>query len=430
MGIKRPYWIVFIIANLAFILWIISKGAALAPDSASYLEHTMLRKPIYPLVLDFCKFLSPAHWTLVLCAVQGLALLSSIFFLSLTLAKRCGLGWPVFSAVYAVLCIPLTPFYVGVIANWVMPEALAYSFLLGSLAFMIDALCAPKFSTAMGAIALAVVAELTKSQFIFMLPVLLLFSLIVSFHMTVPRARRLLPLVCILCMLAGAAADRGYHYLHGDRFAKSGGAGLTLAMHALYLSSPSDIALFSDPAQVSLLRDVYDNMGRMKLSSGDRPPTITAGAFFESVGDSILFSALGPAVLARSGGTLTCNEGIRAMDGEGEKLGGPLMRKYLRGYLRLCGQKVLERVSKFELVFYVFSLFAGSWLFLKHGEPLGGVLFFSTLLAVACITVTAAGSTLMYRHMAPSIYSTAAVHIAVLSHFLRRAVQPDSARCA
>ena len=236
-------------------------------DSVGYISGELIRTPLYPLFLQFCRAVFGGYGFSAAVIIQTLcALLSVLFFLKClreTLAPKL---WSEI-ALFAVLAGPILLFW-----RVIITDTLAYAFYLFTLA------CALRFisdgKSAGWLIAAACLNILVRPQMAFVLPVLA-----VAFFL-----KRKYLLLVALCgaMTAAGLADKLYHKIHNGVFMNSGIGSVHLARELLYFSTPQDEVLFSGGPHEQLMKEIFARVEREKLAERFRGENSAADYFTEN----------------------------------------------------------------------------------------------------------------------------------------------------
>lgn len=101
--IKRPEFIVISLIIILRVLYYICLDYTLTPDSYEYIARDgfawlhgavdRYRLPVYPMIIDVCKYVSESHYTLLLCLFQFIVSLFSVIVLYWTIRKITEKKW-------------------------------------------------------------------------------------------------------------------------------------------------------------------------------------------------------------------------------------------------------------------------------------------------------------------------------------------------
>ncbi len=156
-------------------LLLISRGAELTRDSASYLDAAVYRTPLYPLFLDLLQAIAAGKALIAAVVLQAALGLSAISILVRYLRRALGLPTWVTWLTAALLLLP----YVGplAVANRIQSEALAYPLFLLAMRYLLAAIVEDRAAPLLAAAGLAGAAVLARPQLLFLYPVVALVAL-------------------------------------------------------------------------------------------------------------------------------------------------------------------------------------------------------------------------------------------------------------
>ena len=259
------------------------------PDTSSYANHAVTRPPGYPLVIDLAQTLAGAYWGRLVVWWQFLACGAAIWQFATILRQRLELPRPVYWFVVAILLIALPTWGPALIT-----EAFSYALYLAFFGALLQSCFAkPLYYTAQAAF-WATLMVATKSQLGFMVAVLAAHGVVL---LVVWRRAQLLPLAVVLAVAAGAVGNGAQvlsNGLHHGLYTRAALSGLPVFGLQLYLSSPADQALLTDPADRAYVTAVHTKMAEQKLFRTSQPGATDSPEGFQTIGDRILYGVLMP----------------------------------------------------------------------------------------------------------------------------------------
>jgi hypothetical protein len=258
-------------------------------DTSSYADNSVTRPPGYPLVIDLAQTLAGAQWARLVVWWQFLACGAAIWQFSGILRQHLQLPRPVYWFVVGVLLIALPTWGPGLIT-----EAFSYALYLAFFGALLQSCFAkPLYYTAQAAL-WATLMVATKSQLGFMAAVLAAHGLVL---LLVWRRALLLPLAVALAVAAAALGNGAQvlsNGLHHGLYTRAALSGLPVFGLQLYLSSPADQALLTDPADKAYVATIHTKMAEQKLFRTSLPGTTDSPEGFQTIGDRILYGVLMP----------------------------------------------------------------------------------------------------------------------------------------
>lgn len=258
----------FLLINTAFFIFLAFKGHIITSDSATYINCTVGRAPVYPLFLAALRSLVGNSYLDWAAALQIAAVLLSSAFLAERLRSALRLPLTAAGAAYCIFIAPMfkLPFGESYMANMIMTEALSYALWLYAAALFLDIFNAPDQQKIIYLTAVSALTVLLRSQFIF-LYILIILSIIVFLYtgkITARATRNCAAAFAAIILLSGLA-DRTHHYLANGKFIGTQDFWTQMLSPALYLSGNDDAALFSGEREKSFFNSVREKLSSQKL---------------------------------------------------------------------------------------------------------------------------------------------------------------------
>ena len=260
--LSRQLIVPFVGALFSF-FFLAQDGAKLGSDATSYLAHSRIRTPIYPLTLDLFQWLFGPRYPACLAIFQISLVLGAALYLTATLHRRYSPGGWVVAIGFLIL---ISPLYGNLrIGNCVMTEAVAYGLFLVCAALAAEAAHSLETRPLLALAALTALNLLVRPQLAFMVPAF--FFLLVWIAVKTGSLQRMLRPAAFM-LLAGLGAwicECGYNLHFNGIFTTPQIAASCLARDALYVSDSPDLELFQDAAYYPAMRRIYAEMDAGKL---------------------------------------------------------------------------------------------------------------------------------------------------------------------
>lgn len=227
-------------------------GLWIVPDTQGYLTLSVIRPPLYPLLIKLFHALFASDYLLLLVAFQIFFVLAAAYWLSQTLRTYFKLPSFIFLIIHFFLVSPLIPahrIYAGIygnIGNTISSEALSYGLFIISLIFLVKSIFDPSRKNVLIFSFFCVLNTLNRLQFMFMYPIVIVMILFMF-----KRTRNLKMvlqsvLLTIVMITGGLLADRQYHkYVNGISIISPGGS-FNLLGNVLFVSDPADVVVIKN----------------------------------------------------------------------------------------------------------------------------------------------------------------------------------------
>lgn len=221
----------------ALVLW---RGIELAKDSKGYLDGASYREPLYPLLLDTLELVLGGHALTGALVVQ--LLLGLIAVGTIIMYLKRGWGLPEWLAWVGVGLLLVLPYLVApAVASRVLSLGIAYPLFLLVMRNLLAAFAEERLDRFAAAAAWAAALILSRLQFLFLVPVLALASLL-WLSDRASRKRAVAALTVVAAIAAGTGlAERAYRLVRHGRFAGAPFVGIQLVAGGLYVA-PSSLA--------------------------------------------------------------------------------------------------------------------------------------------------------------------------------------------
>lgn len=259
LSIIAPYIIAFLV--------VIVKPIEIVNDSEGYLNMVITRSAGYPLFLYGIKLCFGAFFNTATIILQyGLGVCSIYFFIK-TLKTCFNLHAIWLFLLNIILLAPY--FYNHHLANVFLSEALSYPIYLIVVGLMLRSLTQKDVTFILYAIPLLLLLIQTRSQFLFLIPIII--GIILWNHLL--KYKGLLFLLIIFPFLCGFA-DKLYHKVAHDEFVSTPWTGIHLLTPAMYVSDASDYNIYNSQKAKALFKNSYKDLAKKHLNIHELNPNL------------------------------------------------------------------------------------------------------------------------------------------------------------
>lgn len=241
-----------------------SKLLMLSPDSEGYLIGAIYRSPVYPLFLQLLELSFGDYRGEAIIGLQTLFGLTSSYYLIHTLKKYASIHWWSLILLFGILLVP----YVSELAigNRVLSEGVSYPLYLTSLTVLFQVFVRDKPVHSLLIIITLFVLVLTRTQFIFLVPVaVLIYGRLFYRNRTLKKSLLVGCLIFILPLLT-TLADKSYHAIKHNHFVSTPWTGIHLLTPAIFTANESDIDLYKDPIERAYFKEMFTALKKVGLN--------------------------------------------------------------------------------------------------------------------------------------------------------------------
>jgi hypothetical protein len=254
-----------------FVLFIL--GPKHYDDSFGYLMGDDFRSPIYPMVIDFFRFIFGGNFEWLLVAFQLTVGACAVYWFTRQLAKAFGLSHQGFALLLALCATP----YFGLsiqAGNAILSEALAYPLFLIAMGFLVESVTEKKLKPAIYFFLITTLLVLTRKQFLFLFVMIIPFLVFLRYSGV--RWSRLFALSVLVCCLVPLTqfAESVNNYIRHGKLSPVSYTGIQLIVGAIYVSKADDVRAIADLRQKRFFETIHvlatekaltlDMLGRIK----------------------------------------------------------------------------------------------------------------------------------------------------------------------
>ncbi len=379
-------------------------GTRLFEDSQSYINNSVLRTPVYPLVIDFFENFFPGDYLNKLFIFQ----IAFGFLCAYALARALRDGFKLSNwAGLFIYMILLAPFYgSNGIANKIMAESITYSVFMITVTFFVRSFFELTNKNIVMFVLAAVLTALTRPQFLFIYPAVIIFYFYV--FKSVKNFRQILWLsVALIVFITGSSVfQKGYNYYKHGYFSGIPFTGVQLITPALYLSDSSEAGLFTeDKKAVEYLEAAYARIETEKLSSkfNAAPSFLEFATHYGVVYNEISWRTAYDIYREKYAADKEKKElsvpEIIEFDKFSTGIAVKILKNHYAQYIKLYMANILKGIGGyFYAGFLLFILYASFAIYRDSGEASGMAVFFITLLNFFNYTLISVVEPVMMRY--------------------------------
>lgn len=254
---KRFKYILIAILCSVFIA-VINKPIEIYPDSEGYLNMDIYRSAGYPIFLWIIKQISTSHLDIITIIAQITIGLCAIYLFITRLKKQLNLHpfWLLFLSL-----IIATPYvYSHHLANNYLSEALTYPLYLVVVICFLEGLLTGKVKKLWISVPFLIALILTRSQFLFMVPVAILILSWLSFDQKKIKHHLWISLAFILLPIITSLLDKTYHQLKHGYFVSTPWTGIHLITPVFYVADEVDYQLYTSEEEQVFFKSIFTKL--------------------------------------------------------------------------------------------------------------------------------------------------------------------------
>lgn len=290
-------------------------------DTYQYEHQMIMREPVYSLLIQFVRFLSPEHHFQIIVALQNLLAVAANTAVVVFMRRRCGLNVPSTLLFTGILLMPhiMTPVLSRthlLLTNALMTEGISYSVYPLAYMSLLDMMWEgkPVGKKSFRTLALFLLLSLIRGQMM----VLFVVWFLVAYILTVRNALRATDKVqgkrdpfClaenigkqgliailtafVIVFVAKSAVIHVYNYLEQGLFVDTISSKAMAFANVLYVTDRQDGEVIEDEAFRELFYEMYDSADVNDMNYTDAPHGILAKAkYHEDCHDELNFTYFG-----------------------------------------------------------------------------------------------------------------------------------------
>ena len=245
---------IFLVA--AFFIFM-QKGVMLSPDSASYINHYMVRMGLYPLTISMFQYLFKEH------ALQFLVMLQLIFtiFASYKLSSFLRLAFKLPSFLHwGLICVLLSPIVMFNCSNEIMSEGLAYPLFLLTSHYFFKYIALKQIKHLYIFSLCLCLLTFTRQQYLFFYVVSVFAFIYLVFSKGISKKGTHFVFSIALSLFSFFLMERAYHSVYHKAFSGTPFTGIQLLIRPLFLSTSDILKHFNDPKEKQFVQEVTNEM--------------------------------------------------------------------------------------------------------------------------------------------------------------------------
>lgn len=329
---------IFLVFAVFFGFLLITGEPLYLGDSFQHEMQFVTREPVYALLIQFLRFLSPEHHYELIIIVQNiLAIVANTIFVC-ALRRMLNLKWYMLPVVMVILLAPhiMTPLASSsgmIITNSLLSEGIAYSLYLFFILYILKAVWSRNIlgKDSLLAFFWAIGVSLVRGQFMVLILVWFLAMALIAF-----LQKKWKQIAVFVVMLAVAFVGRGlliktYNYCEQGLFVDTASGKAMSVANVLYVADREDGEAIEDEGLRELFYEIYDRAYEDNMNYQFSPDGLLArAAHHEECHDSLNFDYF--AICAKEYVTKTTGvtvEDYQLMMVEVDKVASALMSELL-----------------------------------------------------------------------------------------------------
>ena len=304
------------------------------PDTQSYLDHAVIRAPLYPLVLDLARLLAGTVWPYAITGLQAVVAALAGTWLTTVLQRQPGVQawWAL--GVHALVLLPQLQW-----AGDLLTESLSHSLALAVVATLLSIRPTHPAQGVWRAALLVALGLSLRPSLLFLVPGLAVWGLALAWDR---RSGPLLVHAVLAAVVAFALGTCAQIVGNGARngvWNKAVATGQHAAAVQLYLSTPEERAALAHADDRAWAASVAQRMADLQLLQSSAPGVSDTHDGFSLAYDGIVYLGIVPEARARLGHAQLTPEDWVALDARTTHLAAALAQQHPRALLAHVAQE-------------------------------------------------------------------------------------------
>ena len=388
---KKHYnYILYSLFLLVFII-VLKRPIERFPDSEGYLSMSIIRSPIYPIFLYLLKVIFNNFFEVATIFFQILFNIFSIYYCVRSLKSIIKIDSIWYLLLTVILLFPCV--YNLNISNRFLSESISYSLYLLVISNFIVAFLKEKNKFILYSFPLLIVLILTRSQFLFLVPIGILIILWTSLKNNKLKKNSWLLISFICIPIITAITDKTYHSIVHDHFVSTPWTGLHLITPAFFVADNKDSKIFADPLEKEFFTKVFGQLEKDKLNLNTLDLSkIDETSFYiqnySKIANQTIY-AYGKNILNKN---LSENEKFIALNKITKKMTPPLILNNWKLWIKLYIKNFLSAFNnaKYALLVFIILIFGFIKLWKKPSNEIKFI-FLGSLFLISNVLIIAIG---------------------------------------
>ncbi len=238
-------------------IYVVMTGVITEPDTISYVGFSLITPPGYGTFLFvFRKLFGEEYYFFVIVFLQWILGLGSCLYLNQILKKTFKIDKRLLIFIDVILVAPIfIPEYLTV--NKIVTQGLAYPFFLFVIAFLVQYFFLKQKKYIWFLLTAICLTMLVRTQFLFILPVLLLL-MIYQWYSTKNHKRFIVPiLVLVLMPFVISGIQKSFNYVVHGKYINISSTGLQVMILPFFVADADDYQIYDDPNTQAYYKHMY-----------------------------------------------------------------------------------------------------------------------------------------------------------------------------
>ena len=398
LGAEKSELVLRVGSLLVFLFLWFAVGVKLDADSGSYIDGSILRSPLYPLIIQLFSFIDSSLNILIL--FQLLLGLFAVHTFMHALRRIFNIGFITSVVVLIFISLPYCfitakqRFFIG---NLIMTGSICYPLFLLASAAIIHAVIQQKLRYYLYFILLTALLILTRRQFLFLYPFFALVWLTLYLQKEqIEFSRLILLAVFIFSIIATNMIEKTYQYIKHDKFSTVPFTGRQLLVMPMFVAKESDKNLFPTEKQRDIFIHIYDEMVNEEITFiHNGSTTINAYNVYERYYNIISHHTIHQSAQKVVGAQYDEYE----MDACTVQMSLVLIRHNFKDYLKLYLKNIEMNSGKKPFVLFLFLVFIVTCIsYMKHRSKVLLILLFALILQLGNYMLIALVEPIIWRY--------------------------------
>lgn len=411
--------LIYALTSAATLIFVINQGAIYLPDSEGYLEMVVFRSCGYPFFITLHRYLFGEYYISAIILTQFVATILASLFLINCIQKSVKLNKWLSVILFIAIILPI---FTGIkTANLILSEAIAYPLYLFIIGNIISGIAHKQNKKFYYSLILTFILILVRSQFLFLIPVLLISVLLTYGKLLFCKKNLFLLIAIILIPFSAIAVDMTFHKLRHGYAVTTPWTGIQVATIPFFVSDKDDYLLFENENQQNYFKFLYNKLDEKKLLQSNLPKNIDEKHFFSENYCNISNFTISDDGLNFFNKNLSYEEKIILNDKMSLSITPTLIKNNLSKWITVYKKNVFKGIGEIHSLFFILMLLLlNSYVLYKKEEFVSKFIILLCFLTICNIVLVGIAEPVIERYTYYNNWIIIAIFLLLFQNYFQK----------